>query len=126
MSLEFKFLVGPELVDAEAQLPENQRVAWPIDSIIMFAYEDGKVVGRMGLMSIKIIEGTYVAPGHTTLAYRMMKQMEAFLAYLGNTHAMAIVYDGMPQVADYLQRVDFTREPLTLYSKEVAKKAEAA
>jgi len=125
--VQFKFLYGPEIESAEQQLPPEQRVSWPLDSLIMYCYDDDRVIGRMGLMSIKIVEGTYVVPNAPpTTAFRMMKQMEAMIAYLGNTHVMALVYDGTPQIADYLERVNFKREPLSVYSKEVAKAKEKA
>ena len=123
--LEFKFLIGPEVAEAELQIPAEQRVPWPIDSIIMYAMEDGKIVGRMGVMSIKFIEGTWVdeSKRSTSLAFRMMKQMEAVLREsLGSTHAMALVYDEQPEVGDYLARVGFERFPVIVYSKELVEK----
>lgn len=127
MSLEFQFLVGPELAAAEAQLPVEQRVVWPADTMVAYAIDSGRIIGRMGCMSVKILEGTWVAPdAPPTTAYRLMKQMEAVLSYLGNTHALAMVYDEHPQIADYLKRVDFERVPVQFYSKELVKKEEAA
>ena len=125
--MEFRFLVGPEVEDAEEHIPEGQRVKWPIDSIVMYCYDDGKIIGRIGAMSIKIIEGTWAASdAPPTTAFRMMKQMEAMLAFLGNTHALALVSTEMPQIANYLQRVGFVQLPVEMYSHEFAAKEKAA
>lgn len=121
MSLEFRFLLGPEVEEAEKLIPEGQHVAWPLDSIVMYAYEGETIVGRMGLMSIKFIEGTYIAPTNRggTLLVKMMNQMQAIIKHLDNTHAMALSYDEQPQVADYLKRLGFDRFPVTVFSKEL-------
>lgn len=116
--MEFKFLFGPEITVAEQALPVEQRVQWPLDSIVAYCFDGEKIIGRMGIMSIKLIEGTWVAPDAApTTAFRMMKQMEAVLQHLGNTHAMALVYDEQPKVAEYLTRVGFERFPVTVFSK---------
>lgn len=119
MSIEFKFLVGPETTSAEQQLPVGQQVTWPFDSIVLYAFENDRVIGRIGVMAIRVIEGTWAEPGHTTLAPRLMKQLEAFLKSLGSTHAAALVYDEQPQVAEYLKRIDFKRFPVTMFIKDL-------
>lgn len=127
MSIEFQFLIGPETVAAEAQMPVEQRVPWPLDSVIMYAFDGDKLVGRMGLMSIKMIEGTWAAPDASpTLAYRMMKQMDAMQIYLGSTSSFAMVHDIQPEIAGYLERVGFQRFPVTLYQKMLEMKKEEA
>ncbi len=127
MSLEFKFLYGPEVVAAEQFMPEAQRVNWPFDSLVMYTFDDDVLVGRMGLMSFKVIEGTWAAPDSPpTTAYRMMKQMSALQEYLGDTAANAFVLDEQPEIAAYLERVGFERVPVTLYTRSLIKKDVAA
>lgn len=126
MSIEFTIVVGAETPQYEAQLPAGQQVPWPVDSVVIYALDDDKVVGRMGSMAIKFIEGTWADPSHPTLGFRMMKKMEFALTQLGNTHAMALVYDETPRVADYLEHAGFSRFPVTVYCKEITKKEEAA
>jgi N-acetylglutamate synthase-like GNAT family acetyltransferase len=119
--MEFRFLAGPEILEAEKQIPNDQKVNWPVDSIVMYTYEGEQIVGRMGLMSIKFIEGTYIAPDNRNgrLLLQMMTQMEGVIKYLGNTHAMALSYDEQPQVSDYLKRLGFERFPVTMFDKEL-------
>lgn len=126
MALEFKFLLGPEVVEAEKRLPENQRVTWPIDSLVMYAVDDERIVGRMGILSLKLIEGTWADEAHPMLGFRMMRQMEAMLQFIGDTHAMAMVYDETPRIGDYLRHAGFERFPITMFCKELVKKEEAA
>lgn len=120
---EFRFLIGPEIIEAEQSIPDDQKISWPLDSIVLFAYEDGKVVGRIGIMAIKIVEGTYADPSKRggRLPLELMKRMEAMQAYLGEPNINAPVYDEQAEVADYLTRVGFERVPLTLYTKLLLK-----
>jgi len=125
--MEFRFLIGPEVVEAEQQLPAEQRVAWPFDSIVGYAYEGDRIIGRMGIMSVKLIEGSWVSPdAPPTIAYRMMKQVLVMLQSLGDTHSLALAYDGQPEVAGYLERVGFERFPVTMYNKVLVEKEKAA
>ena len=125
--MEFRFLAGPEILEAEKQIPDDQKVNWPVDSIVMYCFEDNKVIGRMGLMSFKIVEGTWAHPDKkgTSVAYRMMRQMEAMVAYLGEPAINAFSADDQP-VSDYLERYGFERLPITLYTKSLVEKGKAA
>src|SRR5258705_12024812 len=99
--MEFKFLVGPEIAEAEQKLPVEQRVTWPVDSMVMYCFEGDAIIGRMGVMSIKFIEGTWVAPEASgRLLFQLERQLEAMLQYIGSTHAIALAYDEQPKVAD--------------------------
>jgi hypothetical protein len=126
--MEFKFLAGPEVLEAEKQIPDDQKVNWPVDSIVMYCFEGDTVIGRMGIMSFKIVEGTWADPSKqgTTLAFRMMKQMEAMVAYLGEPAINAFSADSQAEVGEYLERYGFERLPITLYTKALVKKKEAA
>jgi hypothetical protein len=128
--MEFTFLIKPEEIAlVEARLPPEQQVSWPLDSLVMYAVDGDKIIGRMGVMSIKILEGTWVAPGAPpSTAFRLMTQMLGILPQLGNTHALALAYDETPKIGEYLTRLKFERFPVTLYSKELdcAKREEAA
>ena len=123
--MEFKFLVGPEVVEAEKQLPKEQQFQWPFDSIVCYCTEGGKIIGRVAAMSIKILEGTWVAPdAPPTTAYRMLMQMEAmYAAYLGTTVG-AFVSNTQPEIGDYLRRVGYQKEDVEFYTKPLAKAEE--
>lgn len=126
--LELKFLFGPEVLEAEQQMPVEQRVAWPADSIILYAYKDNKIIGRVGLMSIKFIEGTWAADEMrgTGLPVRMLRQMEKLILSLGNSHVFSMAADVQPEIKDYLERLDFERVPVTLLAKDLTAKEKAA
>ncbi len=126
--MEFRFLIGSEIVEAEKQLPVEQRAHWPVDSMVMYCYEDDRIVGRMGVMSLKIIEGTWIAPDKrsTTLPLRVLRQFEAmYAAYLGE-NLNAFASEEQPEIADYLSRVGFERVPVNLFTKTLVQKKEAA
>ena len=124
--MEFRFLVGPEVAEAEQQLPVEQRVQWPVDSLVMYCFEGEKVIGRMGVMSLKFIEGSWIRPGTELNLPQLLAQMEAMLKYIGETHAAALVYDEQPAIGRYIKRSGYTPFPVTMYTKELAKKEEAA
>lgn len=126
--MEFKILIGPEVVAMERLMPVGQQVQWPIETAVVYAIEGDSPVGRMALMSLKVLEGSWVSDEKrgSTIAYRMMKMMEEFAARIGDTHLLALVYDEQPAVAEYLRRVNFERFPVTMMSKELVRKENVA
>lgn len=123
--MEFKFVLGIESAETESQLPKEQQVRWPLDSLVMYCLEDGKIIGRVAAMSLKIFEGTWVDPNAPpTTAYRMIKQMEtAYAAFLGDSVG-AFVADEQPEIGDYLTRIGYEKLPVTFYTKDLTVKKE--
>lgn len=125
MSIEFTLLTGEEL-----KAVDPQGVQWPWDTFGIIATEDGKVVGRSAIINMPMIEGTMVVPEKQggTLAYRLIQKIEELYRELGKTHAIAMVYDEQPEVAEYLKRIGFEKMPVVVYSKTLveAEKAKAA
>jgi hypothetical protein len=128
MSLEFKFLVGPEAVEADKQLPAGQRVQWPVDSLVAYAVEDGKIVGRIGAVAIKVVEGTWCAPEKrgTTLPMRLMRQFEAMYSTFLGTAIGAFAPDAKPEISKYLERIGYEKLPVTFYTKTIVEQEKAA
>lgn len=126
--IKFKFLMGPETAEPESQIPLEQRIPWPLDSLVMYVYEDGRLVGRMGLMSIKIMEGTWAVEDKrgSRLLFQMLRQFEEMVKTLGTTSLVTQAADSQPEIEGYLKRLDFERLPTTLMIKDLNKKEEAA
>lgn len=121
--IEYKLLTSIELNECDPQ-----GVVWPLDTFGIVAIEDGKVVGRTTIMNLPVIEGTWIDESKRggTLAVRLVQRIEELYRTLGKTHAMALVYDEQPEIADYLKRFGFEEQPLRFFAKELVAKKEAA
>lgn len=121
--IEYKLLTAIELNEIDPQ-----GVQWPLDTFGIVALEDGKVVGRTTIMNLPVIEGTWIEESKRggTLAVRLVQRIEELYKTLGKTHAMALVYNEQPEIAEYLKRFGFEEQPLRFYAKELVAKKEAA
>lgn len=95
---------------------------FPDGAIVIGAFNgDGKIVGRTALMAIAHIEGTWVAEELRGgfVAARLVRKAEQTLAENGFTSALAFTPDENPKVGEYLNRVGYTRLPLSVWQKAV-------
>lgn len=124
--IEFRVVDGEE-----ARLLDPAHMDWPIDSKVVFAFENNEVIGRSSLtimpmiavLNTSIIEGSWIreAKRGTSLAFRLIKKVEEVFRENNKTHALAFAYDAQPEIADYLSRVGFEKLPLTIYMKQLVK-----
>lgn len=91
----------------------------PDNSIAVVAEDQGKIVGRMFLVAMPHIEGTWIHPDkrNGTIAYRLEKAMSEEAKRRGIP--MLLAYVPTPEVAGYMQRLGYKREPYIVLSKEV-------
>lgn len=91
----------------------------PGNSIVIVARQRGEIVGRIFLMSPTHIEGPWVRNdlrGHI-LGKRLMDAAAEKAQELGITKLFAYAAD--EQLAGYLQRLGYDKEPFTVWSKEL-------
>jgi ribosomal protein S18 acetylase RimI-like enzyme len=120
--MEIRELTPDEIIAAR----EIDGVEFPVESVILGAVDDnGKIVGRIALMSLLHIEGTWVDEAHRggSLAVRLVKKAENLLAANGFTSAIAYVAETQPEIGDYLQRFGYSRLPLAVWQKPLGKEA---
>ena len=98
---------------------QPDEIQWPESSNFVGAFEEGKLVGRIGAMSVVHLEGTWVEEKYrkTMLPYRMFSFMEGRLKDAGLTHVLA--FSASPVITDYLERLGYKEEKLTILSKEL-------
>lgn len=91
----------------------------PASSIVIVARENGAIVGRMMLLSLVHLEGTWIDPTHRCgrILVKMMKEMEK-QAYEAGVRTM-FAYSGSADVSDYLGRLGYKQSPLTIFEKEL-------
>lgn len=121
MAIEFLWLQGDE-----ARAIDPHGLEWPSDAHILFVYEDGVIVGRssmtiLPILNLSMVEGTWVRDDKhgTTLAARMVKEVERHFVEHGKTHAFAFTLDSQPEIGDYLARFGWERKPLSVYMKQL-------
>lgn len=90
----------------------------PRYSIAVVAEAEGKIVGRMLLISPAHIEGTWIAESFKrgTTGIRMMHFMENEAQKIGLTKILA--YAESKEVADYLSRLGYVQRNVTVWEKE--------
>lgn len=83
--------------------------------------QDGRVIARSGVISFPHIEGTWVAPAHRkgNLAFRLIKTLEHVTRRLGKTHLFAFAMDSQPEIGEYLSRLGYEKQPMTIWAKKV-------
>lgn len=116
--MEFRVLNGTE---ARAADPQGQE--WPDNTEAIIAVEDEKVVGFTAWLFLPHIEGTFVVPEkrHTSLGFRLVRNMEQLLAARNISHSFAYAYDRQPEVSDYLERLGYEKIPVSVWIKPLVK-----
>ncbi len=91
----------------------------PASSIVIVAKENGEIVGRMMLLSLVHLEGTWINPrlrrGYVLV--KMMKEMEK-QAYEAGVRTM-FAYSMNEHVSDYLARLGYKKSELEHFEKEL-------
>jgi len=106
----------------DAKIPQEQKVAWPPDSTIIYALdENNEVVARMGLVILPHIEGTWIREDKRNglNAKRLMDQMENYLIETGRGGAFAFIESSNEELKGYMERLGFTELPLKVYFKNL-------
>lgn len=125
MSVQIEILTG-----AEARLVDPRQIAFPDDSVVFYARENGEIVGQTSIIELPHLEGTTVREDKrgTRLAAQLVAAAEETLRSLGRSYAFAFVLEGDVQVADYLNRFGYSKFPVVVYCKNLmeAEQEEAA
>jgi len=122
MSTELRIVTADQL----AAFDLNGIATWPADTVGVLAIEDGKaVVGQTAVLNLPIIEGTIVAEEKrgTPLLFRLIKRVEELYLELGKTYSWAMA--ATPEVEAYLERLGYSKVPVTLYTKNLVVKKDA-
>lgn len=107
---------------AEASKIDPDGVQWPNDSIVVVAKNgDEKIKGRSAIIQLPHIEGTWVDESlrGTTLAFRLVAEVEKILKENSRTHAWAFIEESRPEVISYMERIGYKKMPFILMSREL-------
>ena len=113
--MEIRILSGEEM----AKIPQPDGIGWPAAMDALAAFEDGELVGRVGIVSLAHLEGTWIAPPKRSgfLLFRLYQKVESVLKARGLTHVFAFTAD--PAHTAYLERVGYVRQPFEILVKEL-------
>lgn len=116
MAIQFQILMGKE-----ARAIDPDKIEWPDDTIVVYAREGEKIVGRSTIMQIPHIEGTWVDEQHrrSTLAPRLVAKVESIMKQANKKASFAFIQNSQPEVAGYMERIGYARMPLEVFSKEL-------
>lgn len=91
----------------------------PKSSVVIVAEDGGKIIGRAFLLAPVHLEGPWINPRwrNGTLAGRMFDAIKTEAKAMGITQLFA--YGASKQLEGYLERLEFTRKPLTVWVKAI-------
>lgn len=117
-----------QLDGKEAREIDPQGIQWPDGTLVLYAVEQGEIVGRQAYLLLPHLEGAWVKDERRggTLAYRLIRKTEEVVAETGYPAVFAYVLDSQPEVADYMERMGYEKLPLTIWMKPVGEKAKEA
>jgi Predicted acetyltransferase len=121
--IEFRWLDGEA-----ARVLDPDGIEWPGDTRVLYVFENGQLIARSSIMSVPMIEGTWIKPEHRngTLAVRIIKEVERHYLENGEEAAMAFAPADQPEVAEYLKRLGYEEKPLRFFIKPLVSRAIAA
>lgn len=122
--MEWKLLPAQELNKIDPQGAQ-----WPWDTFAVVAMQDDKVVGRLVIRNMPVLEGWYVDPDTRAdgVADELTIRAEEVLRTVcGATHAMCMSYDEAPLIRKYIHMKGFEDFPVKLHIKEIAREEKAA
>lgn len=107
---------------------DPEGIQWPDGTIVLYAVEEGEIVGRQAYLLFPHLEGAWVREDKrgTSLALRLVKEMEKTVAESGYPAVFAYVLDTQPEVAGYMERMKYEKLPLTIWVKKVEQEKEAS
>lgn len=129
-NLTYEFFSGIEANILEAyKLDESIRFPWPPISHILYAIdEDKNIVGRIGILQLPHIEGTWVREDYRKgfVAVRMLSKIEEFIADNDRKAAFAFVKSDDIDIQNYMQRFGYVELPLKVYIKSLVEEEKVA
>ena len=91
----------------------------PKISIALIAKDGNDIIGRIFLLAPTHIEGIWIKSGHRNrfLGKRLMDAAQSEAKRCGLTRLFA--YGAYPETEEYLSRLGFKKEPLTVWAKDI-------
>lgn len=111
-----------ELKPEEYSRQPEPVVNWPEGSYVVGAFtEEDKLVGRIAVVELPHIEGTWVDPEYRNglLPAKMVRAVENGMKAIGRSHVFAFAPNDIPEIADYLQRFGYEAFPVTVWVKKL-------
>lgn len=98
---------------AEGTVPDAKK------SIVIVAKDGNEIVGRIMLLNLAHIEGTWVAPQHRggTIGWRMIRMIEKAAQRIGITKLFA--YTDTDQNGEYVERLGYRKTNFVVWVKEL-------
>lgn len=131
--LQYEFFTGNEAnILEQHKLDESIRFPWPENSHILYAIdEDKNIVGRMGLLQLPHIEGTWIDEKSRSglIGARMLAKMENLLIEHNRTAAFAFVKDENAEdikIQEYMERFGYIELPIKVYIKALVNEEKVA
>lgn len=111
--MEFLKLTGTQarLVDSTTE--------WPIDSLVIFAVEDEKIIGKVAILVLPHIENLEIDKNNKNgfLMKRLLEEAENVLRDFGRNCAASFIMNGNDDLTNYAERIGYKQLPATVWIK---------
>ena len=117
-NIYFKVFNG---LDARNLDPES--LAWPDESVVIYAFnENNEIIGRIGALPLLHIEGVWVREDNRNsfMFQNLVNKIEDLLKEENRKVAMAFALDSKPEMKNYLERLNYSEMPFTVYCKPLS------
>lgn len=103
----------------EARLIDPENLPWPGDSAVLYAIENNEVVGRMGIIELPHIEGTWIREDkrNSSIGFRLITKLENILEEENRSAIFAFAANNQPEISNYLERLGYSLMPVKIYMK---------
>lgn len=110
--------LSPESYSELEKVEEGYRPD-PENSIVIVARNGTEIIGRTMMIRPFHVEGTWIHPQfrHGTTGIRMMRKLEEEAKKAGLTWMIAYAAD--PKIENYIERLGYSKSPLTVWVKEI-------
>lgn len=118
------YCLPPEL-NYLVSLPEDPVPVLPPEFAFVAAFDSHGLAGRMGMVPLPHIEGTWVRPdlrGSRT-GIKLLREIEKIVSDSGRTHVWAFAYDEQPEIRSYYERMGYVKMPLTVWVKDLTQES---
>lgn len=116
------YLLPPEL-NQLAEIEEDPIKPYPPECTILAAFDNKGLAARTLLIQLPHIEGTWVREDlrKGRVGYKLIKEMETTLLSAGRSHIFAFSETTDETISSYMERLGYSKMPLTIWSKNLTK-----
>jgi N-acetylglutamate synthase-like GNAT family acetyltransferase len=103
----------------QSRLIDPENLPWPDESVVLFAFENNDIIGRIGAIPQLHIEGVWIREDkrNSSVLSNLVSKLEDELKAQNRSIAFVYVLDDNKEMADYVARLGYSEMPIKIYAK---------